>query len=92
MEAMRQSWTDDRLDHLNDKVDRGFEQVDKRFEQVDERFEQVDKRFDRIEDRFAQIDDRLDAMYQLLVRFCGIAIVALCGLIASLVGVIATHI
>ncbi len=55
MEAMRQSWSDDRLDHLNRRVDEGFEQVDKRFEQVDKRFEQVDKRFDRLEDRFDRL-------------------------------------
>ncbi len=41
MEAMRQSWTDDRMDDLASSVDRRFEQVDRRFEQVDKRFEQL---------------------------------------------------
>jgi archaellum component FlaC len=55
MEAMRQSWSDDRLDHLNDRVDEGFRQVDEKFEQVDRRFEQVDLRFDQIDLRFDRV-------------------------------------
>jgi hypothetical protein len=35
MEAMRQSWTDDRLDALNEKVDQRFDQVDQRFDRVE---------------------------------------------------------
>jgi archaellum component FlaC len=60
MEAMRQSWSDDRLDDLNVKVDRGFEQIDKRFEAVDRRFEQVDKRFEQVDRRFEQVDKRFE--------------------------------
>ena len=33
MAAMRQTWTDDRMDDLAKSVDTRFEQVDKRFEQ-----------------------------------------------------------
>ncbi len=62
MEAMRQSWTDDRLDDLNVKVDRGFAQVDKQFEAVDKRFEQVDKRFDEIDRRFEKVNDEFVAV------------------------------
>ncbi|MET0557258.1 MAG: hypothetical protein ABW065_01110 [Solirubrobacterales bacterium] len=60
MEAMPQSWNDDRLDDLNVKVDRGFEHVDRRFEQVDERFEQIDRRFEQVDRRFDQIDRRFE--------------------------------
>jgi len=42
MEAMRQSWTAERLDDFR-------KYVDQRLDQVDQRFEQVDQRFDRIE-------------------------------------------
>jgi septal ring factor EnvC (AmiA/AmiB activator) len=49
MEAMRQSWTDERLDDFREHVDQRFDQVERRFEQVDKRFEQVDRRFDRLE-------------------------------------------
>lgn len=34
MEAMRQTWTDDRMDDLVHRVDTGFAQVDQRFVQV----------------------------------------------------------
>ena len=34
MAAMRQTWTDDRMDDLAKSVDARFEQVDKRFEQI----------------------------------------------------------
>jgi archaellum component FlaC len=44
MEAMRQSWSDDRLDVLNEKVDLRFEQIDERFDHVNERFAQIDRR------------------------------------------------
>jgi archaellum component FlaC len=58
MEAMRESWTDDRLDHLNRRVDDGFKRVDERFEMVDKRFEHVDKRFDQMDQRFEEVDRR----------------------------------
>ncbi len=60
MEAMRQSWSDDRLDDLVVRVDRGFREVDTRFEHVDKRFEQVDKRFEQIDKRFEQVDKRFE--------------------------------
>lgn len=43
MEAMRETWTDERLDYLNRRVDDGFKQVNERFRQVDDRFRQVDR-------------------------------------------------
>jgi prefoldin subunit 5 len=49
MEAMRESWTDDRLDHLSERMDERFDRVDERFRQMDERFRQVDQRLDRVE-------------------------------------------
>ncbi len=41
MEAVRERWTDDRMDDLVVRVDNGFAQVDARFAQVDARFAQV---------------------------------------------------
>lgn len=67
MEAMRQSWTDERLDDFRaetarhfDEVNRRFEEVNKRFEQVDKRFEQVDKRFDQVDQRFDRLETRME--------------------------------
>jgi hypothetical protein len=62
MEAMRESWTGERLDHLNQRVDEGFRQVD-------ERFRQVDERFGRLEARFEKVDDRLYAIQRMLAQY-----------------------
>jgi predicted nuclease with TOPRIM domain len=60
MEAMRQSWTDDRMDDLSRRMDERFDHVDERFRQVDERFRQVDERFRRVDERFDKVDRRFD--------------------------------
>lgn len=49
MEAVRDSWTDGRLDDFSHRIDERFDRVDERFDGVDERFRQVDHRFDRVE-------------------------------------------
>ena len=68
MEAMRKSWTDERLDHFAEKVDRRFDEVDRRFDEVDRRFGEldlrVDKRFDKVEIELHRINDRLDGAGQ----------------------------
>jgi tetrahydromethanopterin S-methyltransferase subunit G len=64
MEAMRKSWTDERLDHFEEKVDRRFDEVDRRLGELDLR---VEKGFDKAEIELHRINDRLDdlskAMY-----------------------------
>jgi hypothetical protein len=64
MEAMRKSWTDERLDHFEEKVDRRFDEIDRRFGELDLR---VEKGFDKVEIELHRINDRLDdlgkAMY-----------------------------
>jgi uncharacterized coiled-coil DUF342 family protein len=72
MEAMRESWTDDRLDDLNGKVDVRLEMKTEfgsvRSEtkaefatvrtEMREGFERIEKRFDRIDERFDKVDER----------------------------------
>jgi chromosome segregation ATPase len=58
MEAMRQSWSDDRLDDLNKRVDDGFARVDAQFARVDAQFARVDRRFETLQDR---LETRIDA-------------------------------
>jgi hypothetical protein len=54
MEAMRESWTDDRLDHLNHRVEEGFKHVEERVG----RFEKhVGERLNQVE---AVVGERLD--------------------------------
>jgi tetrahydromethanopterin S-methyltransferase subunit G len=60
MEAMRKSWTDDRLDHFAERVDWRFDEVDRRLEEVDRRFDKVDVELHRINDR---LDDLGKTMY-----------------------------
>jgi hypothetical protein len=47
--AMRDSWTDERLDDFRDEVNRRFDGVDKRFDKVDERFDKVDSKMDGLQ-------------------------------------------
>jgi archaellum component FlaC len=98
MEAVRQSWSDDRLDHLNDRVNEGFARVDQRFEQIDQRFEQVDQRFERVETsirdlriemdlRFGRLEEKIDRLQQTIIvvggGLFGTVVVAFSGLIAT---------
>lgn len=92
MEAVREKWTDERLDDLNAKVDRGFERIDAdlRALRVETRtefvalrgemkagFDRVDARFERMEER---MDERFEALHRLLFRAAAVLIVALVGL------------
>jgi len=94
MEAVRKSWSDERLDYLNHRVDDGFRKVDERFEQVDERFDQVDKRFQQVDERFERFDTKLetlrselngrfDSLQRTLIQFNGLLIAAVLGLLAT---------
>ena len=49
MEAVRDKWTDARLDNLNKRVDDGFRRMDERFAHVDQRFNGIDARFDSVQ-------------------------------------------
>ncbi|HEX2096001.1 MAG TPA: hypothetical protein VHF50_01370 [Solirubrobacterales bacterium] len=60
MEAMRQSWTDDRLDAFRGETQRRFDEVDRQFHEVDRRFDEVDRRFDEVNRRFEEVDKRFD--------------------------------
>jgi hypothetical protein len=73
MEAVRDKWTDERLDDLNAKVDVGFDRVDRRFDAVDRRFDAIDRRFEGI-------DKRIDRVYWAIIG----GDLALAGMIAGL--------
>jgi hypothetical protein len=85
MEAMREAWTDERLDDLNGKVDEGFRRVDARFDamqaHMDNRFEamnaQMNARFEGLEGRFAALQRTL--------------ILANASIVVALIGLFATH-
>jgi hypothetical protein len=73
MEAMRQSWTDDRLDDFRGEVNR--------------RFDGVDRRLDRLDDRFDRLDDRFDKLQRTLVMASAGIIATLVAGILSLIGI-----
>jgi hypothetical protein len=58
MEAMRKSWTDERLDDFRTDVDRRFDEVNER----------MDRGFDKCEVEFHRINDRLDGMHRTLIH------------------------
>ena len=69
MEAMRNTWTDERLDDLANRMDRAFDRVD--------------VRFDKLEARFDKLDTRFDAFQRTMIQISGVVIAALIGLIAT---------
>jgi hypothetical protein len=73
MEAMREAWTDERLDDLTERMEKDFRRVDERFEEVitrmDRGFEQIDAHFDqvnaRMDTQLNQINTRMDREFHL---------------------------
>jgi len=81
MDAVRQSWTDDRLDDFRADVSRRFDEVDRRFDAVDRRLEGVDAELRALNGRF-------DALNRTLLQIGG-GVVA--TLIAGFFGIIVTQ-
>jgi hypothetical protein len=100
MEAMRQSWSDDRLDDLNKRVDELSRRTDAGFARVEERmqagFDRADARLEaaaaelrhEMQMGFHQVNSRFDAMQQTMMRI-GAGLIGV--LVASSAGLIATQ-
>ncbi|HYP55865.1 MAG TPA: hypothetical protein VEQ41_06155 [Solirubrobacterales bacterium] len=103
MEAMRQSWTDERLDDFREETARRFEEARaetaRRFDEVERRLDTVDADmrelrstmsagFDRVDTRLDRMDARLDALSQAIFKFGGGALVTF---VVGFVGLIATQ-
>jgi hypothetical protein len=80
MEAMREAWTDDRLDDLANRMDRGFDRVDKNIRELradtKSEFQALDSRLEGIQKTMAQAAIGMSAAFA-----AGFA--ALAGLIAA---------
>ena len=96
MEAMRQSWTDERLDEFGKRVDERFDRVDERSEdqarETNRRFDEVGRRLDgidgRIESMQAMMERRFDTLQYALIY----VVVGMFGaMTAAFVGLIATQ-
>lgn len=87
MEAMRQSWTDERLDDFAGQVWRRFDDVDRRFDEVDRRFDHVEARLDQIDSRFERLEKRIDDVARVMLLFAGGSmvtfVVGFAGIIAA---------
>ncbi len=68
MEAMRESWTDERLDDFRERVDQRFDEMERRFDRVEDRLDQGFGRTDaRLDESFGRIDARLDSLGKAMV-------------------------
>lgn len=77
MEAVRESWTDERMDDLKDQMVEQGRRVDARFSAVEARF---DARFDSFE---ARIDARFDSMQRSMIQLFAVGLAATVGLISA---------
>jgi hypothetical protein len=88
----REKWTDERLDDLNKKVDQGFEETKT---EMREGFARVDgeikslRREMKLEgmDLRGEMKEGFEGLYQLLFKSAVAIVVALLGVIATLIGV-----
>jgi hypothetical protein len=91
--AMRESWTDDRLDDFRDEVNRRFDkfeaEMDRRFDKVDEGFDRVnakmDRRFSEVNGEIKRLDSKMDALQHTMMLTGGGIIATLIAGIISLV-------
>jgi len=94
MEAMRQSWTDERLDDFRGEVNRRFDEVDRRFDKVDQRFDKVDQRFAELQTEIVSIradlkgdfdlmHTRFDSLQRSMFQASVVLIVAVLGLLGT---------
>jgi hypothetical protein len=77
MEAVRESWTDERLDRLNDKVDDVGERVDKLERRMDE--------------GFRELRSELGALHRTMIQFAGVMVAALATLFAAQIALLVTQ-
>jgi hypothetical protein len=89
MYKMRDEWTDERMDDFRDEVYRRFDDVDKRFDKVDGEIRdlrsEMKSGFDDVNARFDGVNGRFVGLYRAQFMVGG-------GIIAALIGVIATQI
>ena len=88
MEAMRQSWTDDRLDDLSQRMDERFDHVER---EMDRRFGEVDKRFDRVATDIRDLRNKMNALQRTMLQVGGGLIAANLTLMAAVIGLMVTQ-
>jgi hypothetical protein len=92
MDAMRESWTDERLDDFRAESARRFDAVDKRFDTMERKMEDGFNRVDadvrglrgEMNERFEGLENRLAAMHRLMIQFYGGSLVTFGGVLITL--------
>lgn len=82
----RGAWTDQKLDDFRDRVELRFDQVDQRFNAMDN---QMRDGFARVDGELLQLRAEVAGIHETMHRFAGRIMIALGGVIAGLVGVVA---
>jgi chaperonin cofactor prefoldin len=80
MEAMRKSWTDERLDFFVEHTDQRFDALERRMDGLEHRMERLEH---RMEEGFNRINDRLDSLQRIMLQTNAVIIAALIGIIAT---------
>jgi hypothetical protein len=95
MEAVKERWTDDRMDDLNHKVDVLADRTDDGFRELraemNERFDKVDARLEKVDARFETMDGHLDAMQRTMVHGFVAMTAAIVAGFGGMAGLIATQ-
>jgi hypothetical protein len=93
MESMRESWTGERLDELNGRVDRLSDRMDRGFERVREEIRELrtETQGEFVAVR-AEMKAGFDGIHRLMIQTGVVMGGALVGLVAALIGLIATRV
>jgi hypothetical protein len=91
MEAMRSTWTDERLDDLRDEVIRQGGRIDHQSERIDTLGARIDKQSERIDALSDALNERIDALNQTILTIGGRLFAASIAFTVAIVGLIATQ-
>jgi hypothetical protein len=95
MEAMREAWTDERLDDLTNRMDRGFDRVDVDLRELKAEHKafrgEVAKEFGKIDDKFERVHGRLDSIQRTIAMGAIVMTAAFIAGFGALVGLVATQ-
>jgi hypothetical protein len=81
MEAMRETWTDERLDDLTRRMDQNFDRVDARFDCIDRDIRELRVELKtEMDTRFGRLEARFDSMQRMTLAAY---VTAVLGLIAT---------
>jgi hypothetical protein len=89
--AMRDAWTDEKLDHLNEKVDGGFVRIDQRMNQEFSRIDQgLDREFGQMDQRMGRIEAGLDKLNDGPFAFHRTMLLGMFGLLGVTIAAVVT--